>query len=97
MRSQVPLLRASVAVTNSSEQMIRVKLLEQENERYVRKIKGLESQLSELERVSLIATFESPFCTVVMRFDVSSFVPPPNMPLSLDTHTHGVTERVLVH
>jgi len=47
----VPLLRASVAVTNSSEQMIRVKLLEQENERYVRKIKGLESQLSELERV----------------------------------------------
>ena len=54
VRAQVP-LRASVAVTNGSEQMIRVKLLEQENERYVRKIKGLESQLSELERVSLIS------------------------------------------
>ena len=51
VRTQVP-LRASVAVANSSEQMIRVKLLEQENERYVRKIKGLETQLSELERVS---------------------------------------------
>ena len=52
VRAQVPLLRASVAAaSNSSEQMIRVKLLEQENERYVRKIKGLEAQLSELEKV----------------------------------------------
>ena len=54
VRAQVPLLRASLAAaSNSSEQMIRVKLLEQENERYVRKIKGLEAQLSELEKVSL--------------------------------------------
>ena len=69
VRAQVP-LRASVAVSGSSEQMIRVKLLEQENERYVRKIKGLESQLSELERVSLISALRSPFCPVVKRFDV---------------------------
>ena len=52
VRAQVPLRASPVAVSNVSEQTIRVKLLEQENERYLRKIKGLESQLAELERVS---------------------------------------------
>ena len=72
VRAQVPLLRASVAATsNSSEQMIRVKLLEQENERYVRKIKGLEAQLSELEKVSSYC--QSPLSAVVIREAIGAF------------------------
>jgi hypothetical protein len=55
VRTQIPLLASSSSpaamAASGGEQLIRFKLLEQENERYIRKIKGLESQLSELERV----------------------------------------------
>ncbi len=66
VRRQIPLLSSTAAAASVSqspsspvsaaaaagEQLIRVKLLEQENERYARKVKGLEAQLADLERVS---------------------------------------------
>ena len=103
VRAQVP-LRASVAVTkNGSEQLIRVKLLEQENERYVRKIKGLESQLSELERVSLISmciqvTF-LPCCEEMRRFrpPFNGFIRPPNVKCASRRHLHSLFLLFLTH
>ena len=46
VRSQIPLVSGGHA---HAEQMVKIKSLEQDNERLVRKIRGLEQQLSDLE------------------------------------------------
>ena len=66
VRSQIPLLGGgsqsgaamegggSAALRRSAqlgENVVKIRILEQENERFLRKIRGLEAQLSELERV----------------------------------------------
>ena len=53
VRSQIPLLSSPSSGGQSrdhGESIVKIRILEQENERFVRKIKGLESQLVDLER-----------------------------------------------
>ena len=53
IRTQIPLLSSASPGHggSGSEHLVRIRILEQENERFLRKIRGLESQLSELEKV----------------------------------------------
>ena len=55
IRTQIPLMSSASphkgSYKSSGEHAVRIRILEQENERFLRKIRGLESQLTELERV----------------------------------------------
>lgn len=50
LRSQIPLMSAAATGQYNTESVVKVKILEQENERFIRKIRGLENQLAELEK-----------------------------------------------
>ena len=66
VRSQIPLLSSSVVaspggghkMSASGEGAIKLKILEQENERLLRKIKGLEAQLQVHYSSQLIESFQ---------------------------------------